>query len=61
LIEKVIDPVGAGDAFLAGIILALGVRGHDIARGLRFACELASRKCSQRGYKNLLRNMPPEF
>ncbi|KAF8932559.1 hypothetical protein BGZ58_006996 [Dissophora ornata] len=55
-IDLVVDPVGAGDSFIAGVILALGVRGLDIGRGLRFACELASQKCSQYGFKRLLRS-----
>ncbi|KAG0213002.1 hypothetical protein BGX28_005243 [Mortierella sp. GBA30] len=55
-IDMVVDSVGAGDTFNAGIILALGVRGYDIGRGLRYACELASLKCSQYGFKRLLRS-----
>ncbi|KAF9981277.1 hypothetical protein BGZ75_007470 [Mortierella antarctica] len=55
-IDMVMDSVGAGDTFIAGIILALGVRGYDIGRGLRFACELASLKCTQYGFKRLLRS-----
>ncbi|KAF8962522.1 hypothetical protein BGZ46_001149 [Entomortierella lignicola] len=60
-IDRVIDSVGAGDSFVAGIILALGVRGYDIGRGLRFACELASLKCSQYGFKNLVKSLDSEL
>ncbi|KAF9106966.1 hypothetical protein BGX27_008931 [Mortierella sp. AM989] len=59
-IDRVVDPVGAGDTFIAGIILALGVRGYDIGRGLRYACELATQKCSQYGFKDLLRSADPD-
>lgn len=60
-IGAAVDTVGAGDTFIAGIILALGVRGYDIGRGLRFACELASQKCSQYGFKRLLQAIPPDL
>ncbi|KAG0264812.1 hypothetical protein DFQ27_001010 [Actinomortierella ambigua] len=60
-VAEVVDTIGAGDTFLAGIILALGVRGYDIGRGMRFACHLASRKCGQRGFKNLVSSMPSDL
>ncbi|KAF9160544.1 hypothetical protein BGX21_000427 [Mortierella sp. AD011] len=60
-IDAVVDPIGAGDVFVAGIILALGVRGYDIGRGLRFACELASLKCSQYGFQHLLKSMDSDL
>lgn len=60
-VGAVVDTVGAGDTFIAGIILALGVRGYDIGRGLRFACEIASQKCSQYGFKRLLQEIPPDL
>lgn len=60
-VDMVVDPVGAGDTFIAGIILALGVRGYDIGRGLRFACELATQKCSQLGFKRILKTIPPDL
>ncbi|KAF9932638.1 hypothetical protein FBU30_007635 [Linnemannia zychae] len=56
-IPLVVDTVGAGDTFIAGMILALGVRGYDIGRSLRFACELASLKCAQYGFKGLLQSI----
>ncbi|KAF9582995.1 hypothetical protein BGW38_010456 [Lunasporangiospora selenospora] len=59
-LDMVVDSVGMGDTFIAGIILALGIRGYDIGRGLRFACELASQKCMQSGFKRLLRSMPQD-
>lgn len=60
-VNMVVDPVGASDAFIAGIILGLGVRGYDIGRGLRFGCELATLKCSQYGFKRLLKSIPPDL
>lgn len=60
-VEVIMDTVGAGDTFIAGIILGLGVRGLDIGRGLRFACGLASQKCTQYGFKDLLANLPPDM
>ncbi|KAF9436784.1 hypothetical protein BGZ76_002968 [Entomortierella beljakovae] len=58
-VDQVIDSVGAGDTFVAGIILGLGVRGYDIGRGLRYACQLASKKCTQYGFSQLLQTVEP--
>ncbi|KAI1306703.1 hypothetical protein EDD11_004706 [Mortierella claussenii] len=60
-IDVVVDPVGAGDTFIAGVILALGVRGYDIGRGLRFACELATQKCGQYGFKRVLKSISSDL
>lgn len=60
-VEMIMDPIGAGDTFIAGIILALGVRQIDIERGLRFACGLASQKCTQYGFRDLLSTLPPDM
>lgn len=53
-IEKVIDTVGAGDTFNAGIILYLSRhKSFQIANALEFACNLATRKVAQQGFDHL--------
>ncbi|CAG8615351.1 3539_t:CDS:2 [Ambispora leptoticha] len=45
-IPSVVDSVGAGDTFIAGVIYGL-TQGMPPERCLKFACELAGRKCAQ--------------
>lgn len=45
---KVLDTIGAGDTFNAGIIDAL-CRQHDLEVALQWACQLAGRKCGKIG------------
>lgn len=49
---QVIDTLGAGDTFNAGLISTLA-NGDDPQQALEFACQLAGRKCGQTGYDNL--------
>lgn len=49
---RVIDTLGAGDTFNAGLIDAR-VRGQDMASALQAACRLAGRKCGQLGLGGL--------
>jgi ketohexokinase len=49
---KVVDTLGAGDAFNAGMIHAR-LQGLGLAAALDSACELAGRKCGQRGLHGL--------
>jgi len=51
----VVDTLGAGDTFNAGIIDAL-IRGHSTAEALELAVRLAEKKISQHGIKNLFSN-----
>ncbi|CAG8467587.1 6950_t:CDS:2 [Paraglomus occultum] len=53
-ITRVVDTVGAGDTFIAGVIygLSLGVAPESV---LRFACELAGHKCLQIGFDEEMR------
>ena len=48
----VVDTLGAGDAFNAGVIAGY-LDGRDMPGILRQACELAGRKCLQRGFSGL--------
>lgn len=52
-IEKVVDTVGAGDTFNAGIILYLSKFPSNINSALQFACNLATKKVGQQGFDNL--------
>lgn len=50
--EQVIDTLGAGDTFNAGLISAF-LNQHTPQQALTEACQLAGRKCGQIGYDNL--------
>jgi ketohexokinase len=52
---SVIDTLGAGDVFNAGIIDAL-IRGHSTAEALALAVRLAEKKIAQQGINNLFSN-----
>ena len=45
----IIDTLGAGDTFNAGIIYSLS-RGKPWKEAIKFACQLAGVKCSSPGY-----------
>lgn len=53
--DKVIDTLGAGDTFNAGLIHSL-INHSDLKQALSYACLLAAHKCSQHGFANLLCN-----
>ncbi|MFQ5469853.1 MAG: PfkB family carbohydrate kinase [Gammaproteobacteria bacterium] len=46
--ETVIDTIGAGDTFIAGIIDAT-LRGLDLEKATSFACRIAGEKCGHEG------------
>ncbi|KUJ71713.1 PfkB family carbohydrate kinase [Thiomicrospira sp. WB1] len=52
-IDQVIDTLGAGDTFNAGLIDAL-LQGHALAESVKAASDLASHKCQKQGLDNLL-------
>ncbi|KAI8391079.1 Ribokinase-like protein [Radiomyces spectabilis] len=52
-IDRIIDPVGAGDTFIAGMIFALH-QGREISSAMQVACKLASCKVSQAGFEGLI-------
>ncbi|CEG71590.1 hypothetical protein RMATCC62417_07299 [Rhizopus microsporus] len=51
-VEQVIDTIGAGDTFVAGIICYLN-QGYELDVALQCACHLASKKVSQFGFERL--------
>ncbi|KAG9295983.1 hypothetical protein G9A89_011835 [Geosiphon pyriformis] len=55
-ISNVLDSVGAGDTFIAGVIYGL-TQGMPPEGCLRFACELAGRKCAQVGFEKVVEKM----
>ncbi|KAI8086398.1 putative PfkB family kinase [Halteromyces radiatus] len=55
-IHQVVDSVGAGDTFIAGIIFCL-CRKLNVLTALKFSCELASRKVTQNGFNGLAKLM----
>jgi ketohexokinase len=52
-VDVVVDTLGAGDAFNAGLIHAL-VTGQLLEEALQYAVNLAGRKVQQQGFNNLL-------
>lgn len=50
---QVVDTLGAGDTFNAGLIAALVNEQHP-QQALEAACRIAGRKCGQRGFANLV-------
>lgn len=54
-LNHIVDTIGAGDTFNAGLINSL-VRGEDLASALSNACLLAGKKCQQQGFTNLVEN-----
>ncbi|XP_028410180.1 ketohexokinase-like [Dendronephthya gigantea] len=49
---KVVDTLGAGDTFLAGVIFCLN-QGRMINDAIQFGCKLAGRKCGMQGFDEL--------
>jgi ketohexokinase len=49
---QIIDTIGAGDTFNAGLIHSLNRHG-DLSEALAFACRLAGKKCGQTGFDRL--------
>lgn len=56
-VDHLVDSVGAGDTFIAGVILGLLQPCRDkkqaFAVALRLGCQLASRKVAQTGFQGL--------
>lgn len=56
--HEVVDTVGAGDTFNAGLIAAL-VAGQSLESALESACRLAGRKVGQAGFEGLVESPRP--
>ena len=54
-VDPVIDTLGAGDTFNAGLIHSL-INNNQLKQALSHACQLAGHKCGQQGFANLLCN-----
>ncbi|KAJ3090584.1 hypothetical protein HK102_003290 [Quaeritorhiza haematococci] len=52
------DTIGAGDTFIAGVILGLGMKGLTPEESLEFGVKLASTKCAQLGFDGLAAKVP---
>ncbi|XP_049956070.1 ketohexokinase-like isoform X2 [Schistocerca serialis cubense] len=50
--DRVVDTLGAGDTFCAGLMLALA-RGRPLEQSLKFACQVAGTKVGVRGFRGL--------
>lgn len=50
--SRVIDTLGAGDTFMAGMIHGK-LQGMDFPDSIKMACKLAGQKCSQLGFEGL--------
>ncbi|PLB45259.1 pfkB family kinase [Aspergillus steynii IBT 23096] len=57
---QVVDPVGAGDTFIAGMLYALIWQGDnwDVSRKLEFSNRVAGMKVAQEGFSGLARALP---
>lgn len=53
---QVLDTVGAGDTFIAGVIYCMS-RGHTLPTTLKFSCEMATWKVSRAGFDGLADTM----
>ena len=49
----IIDTLGAGDTFNAGVIYSL-TRGKPLKEAIKFACRLAGTKCCSSGYDTVI-------
>ena len=54
---KVVDTLGAGDTFNAGVIHHLS-RGRSVSEALQYACKLAGTKCGMVGFDGLKNYAP---
>ncbi|KAJ3102685.1 hypothetical protein HDU97_000382 [Phlyctochytrium planicorne] len=60
-ISSVVDTIGAGDTFAAGIIYAMGARGCDAETAAAWACKLATAKCAQVGFDRVGERVEPNL
>jgi ketohexokinase len=51
---KVVDPVGAGDSFIAGVLFALALhRGNSVSKALRLGITVAEAKVQREGFRGM--------
>ena len=51
---KVVDPVGAGDSFIAGVLFALALqRGNTVSKALRLGITVAESKVQREGFQGI--------
>ena len=51
--QNVVDTLGAGDTFNAGVIISL-MQGMNCLDSIQYACKLAGKKCGQIGFQSLV-------
>lgn len=52
-LDQVVDTLGAGDTFIAGVIFYL-IKQEGVLSAIQYACWIAGKKCGQYGFKGLI-------
>nr|XP_039254010.1 ketohexokinase-like isoform X1 [Styela clava] len=56
--DRVVDTIGAGDSFIAGVIHARS-QGHPLDKSVQFGCRVAEKKISNCGFDHMKGFKPP--